>query len=146
MAVKKEELIRKYVRAIQEGNAAVFGGAGLSRPSGYVSWKELLRQMACDIELDIDKETDLVALAQYYRNRRGNNTSICQLILDTFSHEASTNENIEILARLPIFTYWTTNYDRVIEDGLINANRNPDVKSESDQLTLIKKESECSCL
>ena len=36
MAITKRELVREYSRAIQEGNAAVFGGAGLSRTSGYV--------------------------------------------------------------------------------------------------------------
>ena len=29
MAVRKEELIREYAKAIREGNAAIFGGAGL---------------------------------------------------------------------------------------------------------------------
>lgn len=42
-----------------------------------------------------------------------------------------------ILTRLPIFTYWTTNYDSLIEDGLRAANRNPDVKSESEQLPVL---------
>ena len=35
MAVTKEEFIREYTKAIREGNAAIFAGAGLSRP--YVS-------------------------------------------------------------------------------------------------------------
>ena len=42
MAVTKEILIKDYSRAIHEGNAAIFAGAGLSRSSGYVDWKELL--------------------------------------------------------------------------------------------------------
>ena len=138
MAVKKEELIRKYTRAIQEGNAAVFGGAGLSRPSGFVDWKGLLRPLASDIDLDIDKETDLLSVAQFYRNRKGNNTPISQAILDAFSKDVGPNENIQILTRLPIFTYWTTNYDELIEQGLSKANRNSDIKSESDQLSIMK--------
>lgn len=138
MSVKKEELIRKYVKAIQEGNAAVFAGAGLSRPSGYVDWKELLRPLAADIELDVDKESDLLSVAQFYRNRKGSATSISQAILDAFSKDANPNENVRILTRLPIFTYWTTNYDELLEKGLREANRNPDIKSDSDQLSLVK--------
>ena len=65
MSVKKTELIRKYVKAIQEGNAAVFAGAGLSRPSGFVDWKGLLRPLAEDIDLDVDKEKDLLSVAQF---------------------------------------------------------------------------------
>ena len=45
---------------------------------------------------------------------------------------------MRIVARLPIFTYWTTNYDEIVENGIRAANRNPDVKSESEQLSVIK--------
>ena len=138
MAVKKEEFIRKYTNAIREGNAAVFAGAGLSRASGYVDWKGLLRPLVADIDLDVDKETDLLSVAQFYRNKKGSNTSISQAIMDAFSKNVGTNENIQILARLPIFTYWTTNYDELLETGIREANRNPDVKAESDQLSVMK--------
>lgn len=136
--VKKAELIRKYVEAIREGNAAVFAGAGLSCSSGYVDWKNLLRPLASDIDLDVDKENDLLSVAQFYRNKRGSQASIHQEIMRAFSKEASLNENVRIITRLPIFTYWTTNYDELLENGLKASNRNPDVKSESDQLSIIK--------
>jgi len=138
MSVKKEELIRKYVDAIREGNAAIFAGAGLSRPSGYVDWKGLLRPLASDIDLDVDKENDLLSVAQFYRNRKGIHTPISQAMMTAFSKDALPNENVNILTRLPIFTYWTTNYDELIERGIEAANRNPDVKSESDQLSIMK--------
>lgn len=138
MAVRKEELIRKYATAIREGNAAVFAGAGLSRSSGFVDWKGLLRPLAREISLDVDKETDLLSVAQFYRNRKRNNTAINQAIMNAFSKDVEPGENIKILARLPIFTYWTTNYDELLEKGVREANRNPDVKSESDQLSIMK--------
>lgn len=140
MAVRKEELIREYAKAIREGNAAVFGGAGLSRPSGFVDWKELLRPLASDIGLNVDKENDLLSVAQYYRNQRRTRSGINQAILNAFSVNVQTNENVKILSRLPIFTYWTTNYDELIEKGIREANRNPDVKSESDQLSSMKRD------
>lgn len=138
MAVKKNELIREYVKAIREGNAAVFGGAGFSRPSGYVDWKSLLRPLAQDIDLDIDKESDLLSVAQYYRNTRATRASINQAIMNAFTKSVNINENIKVLTRLPVFTYWTTNYDTLIEDGIKEANRNPDVKSEPEQLSTTK--------
>ena len=140
MAVTKNELIRNYTKAIREGNAALFGGAGLSRPSGYVDWKGLLKPLAADINLDVEKEHDLLSVAQYYRNKRGTRTSINQVIMDAFSKDVATNENVRIVTRLPIFTYWTTNYDEEIENGIKAANRNPDVKSESDQLSTMKRD------
>ncbi len=138
MAVMKEELIRNYTKAIREGNAAIFGGAGLSRPSGFVDWKGLLRPLAADIMLDIDKEHDLLSVAQYYRNRRKTRAGINQAIMGAFSKDVATNENVRIVTRMPIFTYWTTNYDEIIETGIKESNRSPDVKSESDQLSTMK--------
>lgn len=138
MSISKEELIRKYTIAIKEGNAAIFGGAGLSRPSGYVDWKGLLRPLAKDINLDVEKENDLLSVAQYYRNQRGTRHGINQALLSAFAKHAETNENIRIITRLPIFTYWTTNYDELIENGIREANRNPDVKFDSSQLHIAK--------
>jgi hypothetical protein len=37
-------------------------------------------------------------------------------------------ENHKILASLPIRTYWTTNYDTLIEDSLKQAGKTPDIK------------------
>ena len=139
MAASKEELIREYSKAIREGNAAVFGGAGLSRASGYVDWKGLLRPLANDINLDIDKEHDLLSVAQFYQNKKGGaRGGINQAIVNAFTTKDTTpSENTLILTRLPIFTYWTTNYDKMIETGIREANRNPDVKSEQEQLSVM---------
>lgn len=126
---------REFVKAVRDGNAAVFAGAGLSRPSGYVTWKELLRPLAEDIGLNIDDEHDLTAVAQYVRNNAGNRGNINDTIIEAFSKDVSPNINVEILTRLPIYTYWTTNYDHLIEDGLRKANRKPDTKINSKQLS-----------
>lgn len=128
------EFIKEYVRAVSEGYAAVFAGAGLSRGSGYTNWKELVRPLAEEIGLDVDKEHDLVAIAQYYRNERRTRSSINQHILNAFTKDTVRNENIEILTRLPIRTYWTTNYDELLEDTLKENNRKADVKTTQESL------------
>ena len=63
---------KKYTKAIQNGDAAIFAGAGLSIPSGYVNWKELLNNLATEIGLDVEKEPDLIEVAQYYCNKKRN--------------------------------------------------------------------------
>lgn len=144
MPVSKEELIRNYTKAIREGNAAVFAGAGLSSGSCFVNWKELLRPLAKDINLDVDKEShDLLSVAQFYKDKRSTRSGINQTIMRAFSKNAEPNENIRVLARLPIFTYWTTNYDKLLEDGIKEANRNPDVKIQSSQLSNSKPDRDC---
>lgn len=138
MTISKNEFIRVYVQAIHAGTAAVFAGAGLSRSSGYADWKELLRPLAKDIGLDVDKEKDYLRIAQYYQNSRGGSRgAISQAIVTAFTKEVEQNENVRILARLPISTYWTTNYDPLIESALREANREPDVKSEPEHLAIL---------
>lgn len=129
-----EEFVREYVRAVSQGYAAVFAGAGLSRGSGYTNWKELVKPLAEEIGLDVDKEHDLVAITQYYRNERATRSSINQRILNEYTKDAILNENIEILTRLPITTYWTTNYDELLETALKANNKKADVKATQESL------------
>lgn len=136
----KEQFLREYIKAIRNGNAAVFAGAGLSRPSGFVLWKDLLRPLATEIGLNIDDEHDLTAVAQYVRNQSGTRASINSAILEAYDQGVQKNENVSILTRLPIYTYWTTNYDRLIEEGLRDANRNCDVKIDYRQLSNTKRD------
>ena len=103
--------IDKYVKEIKDNSAAMFIGAGFSKSAGYVDWKNLLRNVAEDLDLDIDKEYDLVSLAQYCYNKNGNRSIINDVIFDEFTKEKDVDENHRIIARLPISTYWTTNYD-----------------------------------
>ena len=132
--VSVQEFIREYVRAINEGYAALFAGAGLSRGSGYTNWKELIRPIANGIGLDVDKEHDLMAIAQYYRNERGTRDTINQRIINEFTRGTVPNVNIDILTRLPVNTYWTTNYDELLEEGLKQNNRKADIKITQESL------------
>lgn len=130
-----EKFIETYTKAINDNIAAIFVGAGLSKSSGFVDWKSLLRPIARELKLDVDRETDLIALTQFYINERGGRSKINQLILEEFAKRAQINENHKILARLPITTYWTTNYDTLIEDALKEAGKTPDVKKEKENLS-----------
>lgn len=123
----QEKFINEYVKAIQDGNAAIFAGAGLSASLGFVNWKELLRDLADDLNLDIDKETDLVSIAQYHSNKFTRNR-INEKIINEFTTLEKGSENHQILSRLDIDTYWTTNYDQLIEKTLENNGKKVDKK------------------
>ncbi|WP_040426576.1 SIR2 family protein [Afipia birgiae] len=122
-----EEFLKVYSQALADRNAAVLAGAGLSIPAGLVNWKQLLRSIAREIGLDVERETDLVAVAQYYYNEQGGRQRINQLLVNEFSERAKITENHRILARLPIDTFWTTNYDVLIETALREAGKKVDV-------------------
>jgi hypothetical protein len=123
-----DSFVDAYVESLQDQSAAVFAGAGLSIPSGLVNWKDLLKDIARDIGLDVKKEEDLVTLAQFHVNERGGRHRINQALIHEFARRAEVSENHRILAELPIRTYWTTNYDTLIEDSLEEAGKTPDVK------------------
>jgi hypothetical protein len=120
-------------------NAAIFAGAGLSKASGYVDWKQLLTEIIHDLGLDPQKEHDLVTIAQYHCNKAGGNKAqLTQTIFSYFAPTKTPTPNHRILARLPIQTYWTTNYDKLLEKALEDAKKVPDVKYTLKQLSVTK--------
>lgn len=138
--MKKELLpfVKEYLKALDDNNAAVFAGAGLSIPAGYVNWKGLLKDIAEELGLQIDKEDDLIALAQYHVNKTEGRGGINQKLIDEFSKSAQLTINHQLLAQLPIQYYWTTNYDTLIERALDAANKSVDAKLAPENLSLSK--------
>lgn len=135
----REAFIKHICKELEDENVAIFAGAGMSAGAGFVNWAELLRPIAEELGLDVDKEHDLVALAQYHYNDNGNNRSqLNQRLIEEFSREAVEAETHRILARLPINTFWTTNYDKLIENTLISTGKVPDVKYTRQQLAFTK--------
>lgn len=138
-AISENVLIREFTRELHNKNAAVFAGAGLSMDAGYVDWKGLLKDIICDLQLDPESENDLVTIAQYHCNQAGGNKGqLVQTIFNHFAHTKVPTENHKLLARLPIHTYWTTNYDKLIETALIDAKKVPDVKYTVRQLSVTR--------
>lgn len=134
-----EAFINKFVEELEQENAAIFAGAGLSVSAGLVDWRGLLRPVANELGLDIDQEHDLIALAQYHCNEHsGNRSELNRRLIHEFCRNHSITTNHQILARLPVRTFWTTNYDRLIERALEEAGRTPDVKYTVKQLAFTK--------
>lgn len=121
------KFITDFTTEINSGDAAIFAGAGLSAASGFVNWKELLRDLADELKLDVEKEHDFIAVAQYHFNKfkRG---KINNKIINEFTTLKTGNENHKILSRLDIDTYWTTNYDKLIEKSLESEGKTVETK------------------
>lgn len=129
-----ESFIKEFVKDLAENNVAVFAGAGMSKSAGFVNWADLLRDIATELGLSVDKEHDLISLAQYHVNENRGKARINKKILEEFAQEAEASENHKILARLPVTTFWTTNYDTLIEDSLKDSNKVVDIKHQIKQL------------
>lgn len=133
-----DAFIKNFVKDLEQGAAAVFSGAGMSKSSGFVDWPELMRDIAAELGLRVELEHDLVSVAQFHFNHRKTSDGLAKKIIEEFSGHAEPSHVHEVLARLPIHTYWTTNYDTLIEDALRNAYRVPDVKFDVEHLTTTK--------
>jgi len=124
----QKRFIRHYAGFIDSGDAALFAGAGLSRAAGYVDWRALLKDIAAELRLDVDREADLVALAQYHVNEKRNRSRINQVLIDELTKDAVRTPSHAILSRLPVDTVWTTNYDQLLEHAFADAGKSVDVK------------------
>jgi hypothetical protein len=133
-----EHFVETFVKELEEENVAIFAGAGLSVGAGYVDWKKLLEPIARDLELDIDQEHDLISIAQYHLNEKQNRSGLNRALIEQLSPGHAPTDSHRILARLPIKIYWTTNYDKLIEDSLKAAGKIPDVKYTLDHLKFTK--------
>jgi hypothetical protein len=133
-SVAVQRFIDDYLRNLEEGNASVFAGAGLSVPAGIVDWRSLMRGIATDLGLAVEEEHDLVAVAQFYANKHGNRSELNRAILDGIASGRGPTESHRLLAELPITAYWTTNYDNLIETALGSAGKVVDVKHDVNQL------------
>nr|WP_199161519.1 SIR2 family protein [Elizabethkingia sp. ASV34] len=146
MDLNKPEInafINDYVSKLRQGTATIFLGAGMSKAAGFVDWKGLLRDIAGDLGLRIDEETDLISVAQFHKNKNNNRNRIDEKIVDEFTDSDVETENHRIIARLPFSTIWTTNYDDLIEDAHEKIHKKIDVKSEVDDLFINKGNRSC---
>jgi hypothetical protein len=133
-----EIFIKDFVKDLNEGTASIFAGAGLSVPAGFVNWTELMTEIAHDLGLDIKNEKDLVSLAQFHVNENQTRSKLNRKILEEFTEDTKETENHKLIARLPLSSIWTTNYDQLLEKTFQNENKVVDVKYRNNQLLTTK--------
>ena len=131
--------IRTFGDKVANGEAGLFVGAGVSRAAGYVDWKGLLVDVAEHLDLDVDREHDLLALAQYHENAVGGRSELSQQLMDAFTQEVQPTVVHEVLARLPIDTVWTTNYDQLLEKAYEAAGRQAEIKLSIENLAQARR-------
>jgi SLOG family protein/SIR2-like protein len=122
-----KNFLKQFTRDLQNGDCAIFVGAGLSVGAGLPTWKSLLKDSAEELGLNIENEHDLIAVAQYEINSQGSRHRINEKILGRCSGFKPTR-NHELIVRLPIDSIWTTNYDSLIEDAAKAAGKIVDIK------------------
>lgn len=117
----KEVLIKEFSTALQNSRGVFFVGAGISKPSGFKSWMELLKTMEKDINIKIDPNDDLTEIAQYIVNENmGNKGRLLKAIEENFavSDSSKINNYHKYLSQTNLSTIWTTNYDTMLEKSI----------------------------
>lgn len=112
-----EHFLSIFSARIISGESALFLGSGVSRDSGFSSWKALLTPCADDLGIEMGSQPDLYSIAQYYSNRHSD-AELRRLVHGTISRFADTNPTLDALLDIPFGSFWTTNYDKLIEQGL----------------------------
>lgn len=118
----KEIFIKEFVAQLKCEKAALFIGSGISRNAGYANWKDILRECAEEIELNVEKEEDLITLAEFYVKGK-QRTKIDKTIASYFRDSTGTPQKVhELITTLPLRSIWTTNYDTLIERAYSRAD------------------------
>ena len=131
--IELEDFLEGYTQEILDGHAAVFIGAGLSIPCGFPSWNELVEPFANKLGLRLERDTDLSEVVDYYRHNFPH-SEIEQFIVKKIDRYCKPSRTHMILASLPIKTYWTTNYDRLIENAFREQGKHIDVKLDESKI------------
>lgn len=134
--ISKENFVKSYALSIQKKEAALFVGAGTSIPSGNLSWTKLIKPLADTLKININSYNDLVDITQYFLNdQAGNRNFINERILDSMSDQQNNNKTLQAISELPVSTFWTTNYDHLLEKYLEESGRKVDIKKNESSLT-----------
>jgi hypothetical protein len=136
--VSIQYFFEEYLKALEQGSAALFAGAGLSKSSGFVDWKELMRDIADELGLSVDEESDLISIAQFHVNKFGSRAKLNSLLIEEFTKDARPTENHRLIADLPLDTVWTTNYDSLLEEAFTGAGKRVDKKTTKENLAQTK--------
>lgn len=140
--ISKGQFIREFSKKLQQQRAAAFIGAGMSCGAGFVNWRELLADIANDLGLEVDREHDLIAVAQFHQNEWRTRSKLNEKLIEEFTRDAALSPNHALLARLPIHTIWTTNYDELLEDAFRREGKRVDAKVAPESLAWERRDAD----
>ena len=113
----KNTFIAEFVRVLENSNLSLFLGAGMSFEVGLPSWKNLLANLSREIGIDIEDSQDYYQIAQYCENYHGF-AYVRNEINTLLTPKTHTSSILNRILKLPTNSFWTTNFDRVLEHNI----------------------------
>lgn len=141
IGVHKNVLINGYSIALKSNNAKMFAGAGLSIPSGYPSWEELMSPIIEQLGLKIADIHNYYEIIEQAIQVFGQRTPIIDHLVQQLRVKKDFNDYHRYLTRLPIGSIWTSNYDNLIERAYRKVGKNVNTIVCDDDFSLSKHES-----
>ena len=114
---RKSVFIDSFINQLKLSNLSFFLGAGMSIGAGFPSWRTLLEDIAKDIGINLKKETDYFRIFQYCVNEL-ELSAVKQRVYEKLSALSYKSKGIESILKLPIDSFWTTNFDQVLERNI----------------------------
>jgi hypothetical protein len=114
----------ELVRALRDGTAVLFVGAGLSSGAGLPGWDQLIGRLRAELGVAAAAEVDHLDLAQWYRERFGKQR-LAELLGETFGGAGRPTLAHYLLLAPPVRHVITTNYDHLLEQTLTALKRHP---------------------
>ncbi len=135
----RKEFIANFVDELTDSNLSFFLGAGTSIGAGFPSWENLLENIAEKINIDIKKEINYYQIFQYCVNELGSSV-VERKVSEKLSRLSHQSEGIESILKLPIDSFWTTNFDQVLERNIEDKyNVKPTIIYKDTDLKKVKK-------
>ncbi|MDE7084741.1 MAG: SIR2 family protein [Clostridia bacterium] len=127
--MEKTDLINYIVNCLEHKSLSVFLGSGMSFNACGLDWKTLVDPYISQLP---GNDSDLIKGLQYYVTQ--NNINVVSFKGEIAKKFIGLKYDIrhEILAKLPVRNYWTTNFDTLIEDALKNTHEQRDVMTTND--------------
>jgi hypothetical protein len=134
--------LRELARALADGRAVLFAGAGLSfnarsrdgRGNRMPSWRDLASGMLEQLGSELKGETDILKIADYYQSNFGRAALIETVRNLVRDHEHKPGPIHQLIAQLSFREIITTNYDTLIERSFEEQYLSPQVVVEDRDL------------
>lgn len=127
--------IEDIVDSMRKNSFTFFCGSGATADATGATWTDLFKK---ELEVIDKEESDCYRLAQYYEQHFGREKLINH-ITNIFSRK-NESKHINALLQLPVYEFWTTNYDKIIENTIENkTNLLPSIIYNSQNLVKINE-------
>ena len=116
--IEGNKFIKKFAERCKDDNAAIFLGAGMNIDAGLPSWKALFSPLADELDINIENTNyQIYDIAQFYSNKFGKN-ELYKKIGKEINRILSSSKALDELCSMQCNSFWTTNFDQVLETNL----------------------------